>query len=195
MPSADLQAATLLQIFGLGARPELLHLAAAERRAVQCRRSQRNMTILGWEATIPTRTAGVATWPSSLLAAVPQGCSQTAARWANRASPQADSGKGGNCGPRRCLGLSRATKDVTTKASEGMPFAIAGLVRPPVLCLGRSNHGLRLASQSCKSCRIALPAWSARRNICQSGSALRDIRCPPYLQYGIRGPQAHRPCK
>ena len=97
-------------------------------------------------------------------------------------------------GRRRCLGLSRATKDVTTKDSEGMPFAIAGLVRPPVLYLGRSSHGLRLASQSCKVCRIALPPWSARRNICRSGLALRDIRCSPYLPYGIRGPQAHRPC-
>ena len=47
--------------------------------------------ILGWEATKPTRTAGVATWPS------------------NRASPQAYCGKGGNCGPAMMLGLSRAT--------------------------------------------------------------------------------------
>jgi hypothetical protein len=92
------------------------------------------------------------------------------------------------------LGISRATKDVTTKASEGMPFAIAGLVRPPVLYLGRSSHGLRLASQSCKACRIALPAWSARRDICRSGLALRDIRCSPYLPYGIRGSRAHRQC-
>jgi len=79
------------------------------------------------------------------------------------------------------LGLSRATKDVTTTASDGMPFALAGLMRPRVLCLCRSSHGLRLASQSRKACRIALPAWSARRNICRSGSALPDIRCSPYL--------------
>ena len=74
-----------------------------------------------------------------------------------------------------------ATKDASTKASAGMPPAIADLIRPPVLCLGRSSPGLRFASQSHKSCRTAPPAWSARRNTCQSRSASLDIRCLPCL--------------
>ena len=51
----------------------------------------------------PTRTAGVA-MAVLPIRAMPQNCSSAAARWANRASPQANSGKGGNCGPRRRLG-------------------------------------------------------------------------------------------
>ena len=77
--------------------------------------------------------------------------------------------------------LRHATKGASTKASAGMPPAIADLVRPPVLCLGRSSPGLRFASQSQKSCRTTSPAWSARRNTCQSHSASLDIRCLPCL--------------
>jgi len=36
------------------------------------------MTVLGLEASIPTRTAGVATWPSSLFAQRPRAVHQTA---------------------------------------------------------------------------------------------------------------------
>jgi hypothetical protein len=79
------------------------------------------------------------------------------------------------------LGIRHATKDASTKASAGMPPAIAGLMRPPVLCLGRSSRGLRFASQSQKSCRTTPPAWSARRNTCQSRSASLDIRYLPCL--------------
>jgi hypothetical protein len=62
-----------------------------------------------------------------------------------------------------------------------MPPAVAGLMRPPVLCLGRSSSELRFASQSHKSCRTTPPAWSARCNTCQSRSASLDIRCLPCL--------------
>jgi hypothetical protein len=77
--------------------------------------------------------------------------------------------------------LMNATKDASTKASAGTPPAIADLMRPPVLCLGRSSPGLHSASQSQKSCRTTPPAWSARRNTCQSRSASLDIRYLPCL--------------
>ena len=77
--------------------------------------------------------------------------------------------------------LRHATKNGSTKASAGMPPAIAGLMRPPVLCLGQSSSGLRFASQNHKSCRTTPPAWSARRNTCQSRSASLDIRYLPCL--------------
>jgi hypothetical protein len=79
------------------------------------------------------------------------------------------------------LGIRHATKDASTRASAGMPPAIADLMRPPVLCLGRSSPGLHSASQSQKSCRTTPPAWSARRNTCQSRSASLDIRYLPCL--------------
>jgi hypothetical protein len=79
------------------------------------------------------------------------------------------------------LGIRHATKDASTKASAGTPPAIAGLMRRPVLYLGRSSPGLRFASQSQKSCRTTPPAWSARRNTCQSRSASLDIRYLPCL--------------
>ena len=87
--------------------------------------------------------------------------------------------------------LRHATKNGSTKASAGMPPAIAGLMRPPVLCLGQSSSGLRFASQNHKSCRTTPPAWSARRNTCQSRSASLDIRCLPCLSYGIPKPLLH----
>jgi len=77
--------------------------------------------------------------------------------------------------------LMNATKDASTKASAGTPPAIAGLMRRPVLYLGRSSPGLRFASQSQKLCRKTPPAWSARRNTCQSRSASLDIRYLPCL--------------
>jgi hypothetical protein len=79
------------------------------------------------------------------------------------------------------LGIRHATKDASTRASAGMPPAIADLMRPPVLCLGRSSPVLHSASQSQKSCRTTPPAWSARRNTCQSRSASLDIRYLPCL--------------
>ena len=136
----------------------------------------------GGEAiSTPTRTAGVPRWPllPSLFPPPPLFfCMQVTARAAT-------------AGRRRCLGLSRATKYVATKASGGIRRLCPPPLSAPSRSLScRSSHGLRLASQSCKVCRIALPPWSARRNICRSGLALRDIRCSPYLPYGIRGPQA-----
>jgi len=77
------------------------------------------------------------------------------------------------------LGISCATKDVATKASDGTAHANAALMRPPVLCPDQSNHGPRVVSQSRKSCRMTPHAWSARRNIRQRRSASRDIRCLP----------------
>jgi len=87
-------------------------------------------------------------------------------------------------GSRERLGrlvIVSGTKDASTKASVGRSLATSDLARPLALCLGRSNHWQRVAMQSRKLCRTALPVWSALRNIYPRASALRDIRGHPCL--------------